>query len=112
MSGINFFQLIVVLAILVVVGVPLFKKLPSRKWLTPQDPATEELKHLLVRKEEILLSIKELEFDTSTDKVSKEDSEAIRSKLEEEALRVIDRIDELEKQLKKSPKSSRPVDVA
>lgn len=101
MSGIHFLQFIIVLAILVVVGLPLFSRLPSKKLVTPLDPAGEEYKHLLVRKEEVLLAIKELEFDFKTDKVSQADFDAVQKKLEHEAMGILEKIDELEKQLKK-----------
>jgi hypothetical protein len=100
MSGINLLEFFVVAAILALVGIPLFSKFPPRRLFTPPDPEAEEYKHLLVRKEEILLSIKELEFDLKTEKVSSEDFETIRAKLENEALKVLDRIDVLEKALK------------
>ena len=71
MTGANFLQLILVVLILVAVGIPLFSKLPPRRLFAPLDPVEEEYKHLLVRKEEVLLAIKELEFDFKTDKISK-----------------------------------------
>ena len=86
MSGINFLQLILVLAILIVVGIPLFGKLSNKKLYSAVDPSAEEFKHLLVRKEEVLLSIKEMEFDYKTEKFSEVDYQTLRHKLEAEAL--------------------------
>jgi hypothetical protein len=106
MTGANFLQLILVIAILVAVGIPLFSKLPPRRLFKPLDPAEEMYKHLLVRKEEVLLAIKELEFDFKTDKISKPDYEALHHKLEEEAVNLLEKIDELEKQLKKKKKTA------
>ncbi len=106
MTGANFLQLILVVAILVTVGIPLFSKLPPRRLFKPLDPAEETYKHLLVRKEEVLLAIKELEFDFKTDKISKPDFEALHHKLEEEAVNLLEKIDELEKQLKKKKKTA------
>ena len=63
-------------------------------------------KHLLVRKEEVLLAIKELEFDFETDKISKSDFESLHHKLEEEAMGLLEKIDDLEKQLKKKKKTA------
>ncbi len=105
MSGVHFLQFLIVVAILIMVGIPLFSKFPPRKIFSPLNPLGEEYKHLLVRKEEILLSIKELEFDFKTDKVSKADFEVMKDKLENEALQVLEKIDGLEKQLKKIPPS-------
>ena len=104
MSGINFLQLILVLAILAVVGIPLFGKLSKKRLYSSIDPKAEEFKHLLVRKEEVLLSIKEMEFDFKTEKISDADYAVMRRKLEAEALALMDKIDALEKDLKKKRK--------
>ncbi|CCQ89365.1 hypothetical protein NITGR_1020027 [Nitrospina gracilis 3/211] len=116
MTGVNILQFLVVLAILIAVGIPLFSRLSGKKLYSPLDPAGEEYKHLLVRKEEVLLSIKELEFDLKTDKVSQADYDALLAKLEEEAFQILKRIDELEEQFKtkkkKKPKQSKQVDAA
>ncbi len=106
MTGPNFLELILVIAILVAVGIPLFSKLPPKRLFAPLDPAEEEYKHLLVRKEEVLLAIKELELDFKTDKISKPDFESLHRKLEEEAVSLLETIDELEKKLKKKKKTA------
>ncbi|MDH5457533.1 MAG: hypothetical protein OEY26_02340 [Nitrospinota bacterium] len=106
MTGANFLQLILVVLILVAVGIPLFSKLPPRRLFEPLDPVEEEYKHLLVRKEEVLLAIKELEFDFKTDKISQQDFDALHHKLEEEAMGLLEKIDALEKQLKQKKKTA------
>lgn len=106
MTGANFLELVLVVAILIAVGIPLFSKLPPRRLFKPLDPAEEEYKHLLVRKEEVLLAIKELEFDFKTDKISKPDYEALHNKLEQEAVDLLEKIDDLEKQLKEKKKTA------
>jgi len=106
MTGANFLQLILVVLILIAVGIPLFSRLPPRRLFKPLDPAEEEYKHLLVRKEEVLLAIKELEFDFNTDKISKVDFDALHSKLEQEAVDLLEKIDDLEKRLKEKKKTS------
>ncbi len=106
MTGANFLELILVVLILVAVGIPLFSRLPPKRLFKPLDPAEEEFKHLLVRKEEVLLSIKELEIDFKTDKISKVDYAALHSKLEQEAMDLLEKIDDLEKRLKKKKKTS------
>jgi len=106
MTGANFLQLILVILILVAVGIPLFSRIPPKQLFKPLDPVEEEYKHLLVRKEEVLLAIKELEFDFETDKISKPDFESLHHKLEEEAMNLLEKIDELEKQLKKKKKTA------
>jgi len=112
MSGVNFLQFILVALILVAVGIPLFSKLSGKKIFAEVDPAGEEYKHLLVRKEEVLLSIKELEFDFKTDKVSQDDFDSLHHKLETEAMGILQRIEELEQSLKKQGGKSRNMDAA
>ena len=99
-------ELLLIAVILIAIGIPLFGKLPNTRPFSEIDPVEEEFKHLLVRKEEILLSIKELEIDLQADKISIEDSDALRHKLEGEAITILERIDELEKNKKKGSKSS------
>ena len=106
MTGANFLQLILVVLILVALGIPLFSRIPHKRLFKPLDPAEEEYKHLLVRKEEVLLSIKELEFDFKTDKISKADYEGLHRKLEQEAMDLLEKIDDLEKRLKNKKKAS------
>ncbi len=112
MSGVNLLQFILVGTILVVVGIPLFSKLSGKKVFNDVDPTGEEYKHLLVRKEEVLLAIKELEFDFKTDKVSQDDFDALHHKLEAEAMEILKRVEELEDNLKKKGGKSRNVGAA
>jgi hypothetical protein len=102
MSLVHFIELLLVLAILIALGLPLFSKLSSKNLFYSSDELREEYHHLLVRKEETLLSIKELEFDCKTDKLSREDYEELRRKLESTAIAILERIDQLEKIYKKA----------
>lgn len=111
MNFVHFIQLILVLAILIVVGVPLFRGLSQIKLFAKLDASGEEYKHLLVRKEEILLAIKDMEFDLKTNKVSDHDYQKQRKKLEVEAVAILERLEELEKVKKKGKKSSNPANV-
>ena len=97
----HFFQLALALGILIVIGIPLFTKVSFKKAFVSPEKDKEEYSHLLVRKEEVLISIKELEFDYKTDKVSEDDNEILGRKLEDEALVIIEKIDQLEKKQKK-----------
>jgi len=112
MNLVHFIELFLVVGILIVVGVPLFRKLSSNKLFSKRNPVVEEYKHMQVRKEEVLLSIKELEFDFKVGKISREDFEQMMQKLESEAVTVLDRIDQLEKQKKNSKSSTRKLEVA
>ena len=105
-SFIHFIELLLIVGVVVIVGIPLFGKLPRTRPFAEVDPLEEAFKHLLVRKEEVLLAIKELEIDLKTDKVSNEDYESLRQKLEEEAIIILEQIDALEKDKRKGGKSS------
>jgi len=106
MSFVHFIQLLFVLGILIVIGVPLFRGLAGVKLFSKIDALGEEYKHLLVRKEEVLLSIKDLEFDLKTDKISAEDHQALRNKLEAEAATILERLEELELEKKRGKRTS------
>jgi hypothetical protein len=102
MGFVHFLELIFVVVILLVVGIPLFGKLQLKKLVEAVDPDSDEYKHLLVRKEETLISIKELEFDLNTEKISESDYKELRKKLEAEATDLIGRLDQLEQGRKKN----------
>ena len=106
MGFIHFLELIFVVAVLLVVGIPLFGKLQYKKLVEDVNPENDEYKHLLVRKEEILISIKELEFDLSAEKISNTDYQGLRKRIEAEANEIIERLDQLEKG-RKQAKSTR-----
>ena len=107
MGFVHFLELIFVVIVLLVVGIPLFGKLQFKKLVETVDPDSDEYKHLLVRKEETLISIKELEFDFNTEKISESDYQELRKKLEAEATELIEKLDQLEQGRKKN-KSAKP----
>ena len=107
MGFVHFLELIFVVIVLLVVGIPLFGKLQLKKLVEAVDPDIDEYKHLLVRKEETLISIKELEFDFNTEKISELDYQELRKKLEAEATELIKKLDQLEQGRKKN-KSAKP----
>ena len=102
MGFVHFLELIFVVVVLLVVGIPLFGKLQLKKLVEAVDPDSDEYKHLLVRKEETLISIEELEFDFNTEKISESDYQELRKKLEAEATELIGRLDQLEQGRKKN----------
>ena len=102
MGFVHFLELFFVVIVLLVVGIPLFGKLQLKKLVEPIDPESDEYKHLLVRKEETLISIKELEFDFNTEKISESDYQELRKKLEAEATELIKKLDQLEQGRKKN----------
>ena len=99
-------ELLLIAGVIIAIGIPLFGKLPNTRPFSKINPLEEEFKHLLVRKEEVLLSIKELEVDLQADKISIDDSITLRKKLEGEAITILKRIDELKKNKKKDVKPS------
>jgi Sec-independent protein translocase protein TatA len=101
MGFIHFLQLILIVMILLAVGIPLFGELKLKKLVEPVDPAIDEFKHLLVRKEETLISIKELEFDYNTGKISEPDYKELLHKLEMEATGILEHLDQLKQKRKK-----------
>ena len=102
MGFVHILELIFVVVVLLVVGIPLFGKLQLKKLVEAVDPDSDEYKHLLVRKEETLISIKELEFDFNTEKISESDYQELRKKLEAEATELIGRLDQLEQGRRKN----------
>ena len=105
MEFVHFVELIFVVAILFLVGVPLFGKLQFKKLVESINPDSDEYKHLLVRKEETLISIKELEFDLGAEKISEKDYQDLRKKMETEANEIIERLDQLEQSRNKNKSS-------
>jgi hypothetical protein len=108
MGFIHFLELILIVVILLAVGIPLFGKLKPKKLVEPIDVSSDTYKHLLVRKEETLISIKELEFDYSTDKISELDYKDLLRKLEKEAEGILENMDCLEQERRKN-KSHKPI---
>ena len=108
----HFIQLALALGILIIIGIPLFTKVSFKKAFVTPEKDKEEYSHLLVRKEEVLISIKELEFDHKTDKISEDDYEILSRKLEDEALVLIEKIDQLEKKQKKGKPPIKQADAA
>ena len=102
MGFVHFLELLFVVVVLLLVGIPLFGKLQLKKLVEAVDPDSDEYKHLLVRKEETLISIKELEFDFNTEKISESDYQELRKKLETEATELIEKLDQLEQGRKKN----------
>lgn len=108
----HFIQLALALGILIVIGIPLFAKVSRKKAFAQPEKDKDEYSHLLVRRDEVLLSIKELEFDQKTDKISEVDYAALRQKLESEAIVIMQQIDQLEKKQRKGKPSVRQADAA
>ncbi len=107
MRFVHFIELLLLFGVLMLVGIPLFRGLSGLRLFAARDKLGEEYRHLLVRKEEVLLSIKDLEFDLKTSKVSEEDYADLRHRLEMEAASILEKLDSLEKEKKASRKDSK-----
>jgi hypothetical protein len=113
-AGNELFSLILMAAILI--GVIVFISQPlfgRRSEDIFQDEFEEtEIKHLLSRKDSIYMALKDLEFDFSTGKLSKEDYEALREKLSAEAAESLKEIDELEADAGKPAKRKKTTETS
>jgi hypothetical protein len=98
MKFVHLIELLLLFGILALIGVPLFRGLSGVRLFSDRNKLLEEYKHLLVRKEEVLISIKESEFDFEANKVSQADYDILRQQLELEATSIMERLDELEKE--------------
>ena len=106
MKLVHFIELLLLFGVLVLIGVPLFRGLAGVSLFSDRNKLLEEYKHLLVRKEEVLISIKESEFDFEANKVSQADYDTLRQQLESEATSILERLDELEQEKKKNPRKT------
>ena len=74
-----------------------------------------ELQDLYVQREGAYATLKELDFDHETGKLIEEDYRELRARYSDEAVRILQRIDELEaaaSKTKPAPKSGRPAQAS
>ncbi len=88
-------EILLVAAVLVFIGYPLFRRPAEQKTLKEGD----DYHNLLYAKEAAFMALKELDFDYDTGKVGEEDYRKIKKQYEGEAVAIIKQIDEA-----KSPK--------
>ena len=108
MNFVHFIQLILVLTILIAVGVPLFRGLSKLKLFAQLDRPAKNTSTCWFVKRRFSFRSKDLEFDWKTHKVSEQDHQKQRKKLEEEAVAILEQLDVLEKEKKKGKKSTHP----
>lgn len=106
MKLVHFIELLLLFGVLVLIGIPLFRGLSGVRLFSDRNKLLEEYKHLLVRKEEVLISIKDLEFDFQNNKISQNDYDTLRQQLEFEAVSILERLDDLEQEKKKNPRKT------
>lgn len=102
-----FFQLLLIITVSVVVGFPLFtKKLRSMMGVRNFNP--NGLPHLLVQKEVAYATLKDLDFDFKTGKLSGIDHQELKTQYEKEAINILEKIDKIsKKQLHSASKKKR-----
>lgn len=86
---------------------PLMKK---GKDAETDSPFKDKFDHLLLQKESSYLALKELEFDYTMGKLSQQDYERLRSKLERTALSLLKEIDRSKQEKGKEKEIEREID--
>ena len=89
-------ELLLIVTVSVVVGYPLFVKIP-RSMMGIRNINTNGLPHLLVQKEVAYTTLKDLDFDFKTGKLSDEDYQELKTQYEKEAIGILEKIDQLSK---------------
>ncbi len=82
----------------------------KRKDTETDSPFEDKLDHLLLQKESSYLALKELEFDYTMGKLSEQDYERLRSKLERTALSLLKEIDRPKQEKGKEKEIEREID--
>ncbi len=91
-----FLQLLLIITVSAVVGYPLFVKKPrSMTGFRSFNP--NGLPHLLIQKEVAYATLKDLDFDFKTGKLSDEDYQELKTQYEKEAIDILEKIDNLSK---------------
>ncbi len=98
------FEIILVVGVITAIGYPLFRSSDGETAIEEGD----EYHKLLYRKDAAYLSLKELEFDYSSDKIDSEDYAKLKSNLEKEAVSILKQIDGLKRKAAPQPEQSAP----
>ena len=89
-------ELLLIMTVSAVVGYPLFVKVP-RSMIGIRNINTNGLPHLLVQKEVAYATLKDLDFDFKTGKLSDEDYQELKTQYEKEAIGILEKIDQISK---------------
>ena len=87
-----FIQLLLIIIVSAVVGYPLLAK-KSRNLMGVGNFNHNGLPHLLVQKEVAYATLKDLDFDFKTGKLSDEDYQELKTQYEKEAIDILEKID-------------------
>ena len=100
-------ELLLIIAVSFIVGYPLFSKIP-RSMMGVRNINTNGLPHLLVQKEVAYATLKDLDFDFKTGKLSNEDYQELKTQYEKKAIGILEKIDNIsKKQLRPAGKRKR-----
>jgi len=90
-----FISILIIITVLMVLGYPLFR---GRLEEAPVDAyGDRRLREILSRKESVYETIKELDFDFKTDKLSEKDYKELRERYRRQALSLLEESDAVEK---------------
>ncbi len=101
-----FSELLLIILVGLAIGYPLFLK---KQRVIKEDNTLDlnGLPHLLVQKEVAYATLKDLDFDFKTGKLSEEDYQELKSRYEEEALSILEKIDKFSKKQSNPAKKTR-----
>ncbi len=94
-------ELLIILLSLAYIGLPLFRK-QAYDAIPGQASENEKLHRLLTLKENAYQTIKDIQFDYKTGKISEEDYSELLSRYEGEAMDILKEIDNFQKSRKKN----------
>ncbi len=90
-----FISVIIILLVLIGLVYPLLRKRGGEE--TVETDEDRRVRELLSRKESFYSTIKELDFDFKTDKLSEEDYKELKERYQREAISLLREVDEVEK---------------
>lgn len=100
---ITFVEILIFISAMFFVGYPFFKRSPIGQGFSPADRGEAEASHyneLVHKKETAYITIKDLEFDYRTGKLSQADYMELKNRYEAEALQTLKEIDDFKVQEK------------
>lgn len=101
-----FFELLLIITVSIAVGYPLFVK--NQRNTTVRNINRNGIPHLLAQKEVAYATLKDLDFDFKTGKLSDEDYQELKTQYEKEAIAILEKIDKISrKQLHPAGKKKR-----
>lgn len=99
-------EILIFILVLGAIGFPIFRKVKrAQETFTGEGDALHEL---LYKKDAVYTAIKDLEFDSQSGKLSEADYSGMKERFEQEAIGILEKIDQLQKQEKERIKSSAP----